>query len=84
MYKNRRKMRGNGETSKVEELTHAGDNDDHDADGDGYAMAGIKSKYQNKLQLSNSLRLKLSRIEPDVNSIIERSKKQAHPSHRPH
>ncbi|XP_029650700.1 zinc finger BED domain-containing protein 5-like [Octopus sinensis] len=48
------------------------------------AMVGIKSKYRNKLQLSNSLRLKLSRIEPDVNSIIERSKKQAHPSHRPH
>ncbi|XP_036358063.1 zinc finger BED domain-containing protein 5-like [Octopus sinensis] len=48
------------------------------------AMVGIKSKYRNKLQLSNSLLLKLSRIEPDVNSIIERSKKQAHPSHRPH
>ncbi|CAI9733531.1 Hypothetical predicted protein [Octopus vulgaris] len=44
------------------------------------AMVGIKSKHQNKLQLSNSLRLKLSRIEPDVNSIIERSKKQTHPS----
>ena len=47
------------------------------------AMVGIKNKYRNKLQLSNSLRLKLSDIEVDVKSIIERYKKQAHPSHRP-
>ena len=44
-------------------------------------MVGIKSKFQNKLQLSNSLRLKLSQIEINVKSIIESSKKQAHPSH---
>ena len=47
------------------------------------AMVGIKNKYRNKLQLSNSLRLKLSDIEVDLKSIIERYKKQAHPSHRP-
>ena len=33
------------------------------------AMVGIKSKFRNKLQLSNSLRLKLSLIEINVKSI---------------
>ena len=44
-------------------------------------MVSIKSKFQNKLQLSNSLRLKLSQIEINIKSIIESCKKQAHPSH---
>ena len=48
------------------------------------AMVGIKSKFRNKLPLSNSLRLKLSHIEIKITSIMESSKKQAHPSHRPH
>ena len=47
-------------------------------------MVGIKSKFGNKLQLSNSLRLKLSQIEINIKSTIERTKKQAHPSHLPH
>ncbi|XP_077970335.1 zinc finger BED domain-containing protein 5-like [Styela clava] len=45
------------------------------------AMIGIKSKFRNKLQLSNSLRLKLSEIEMNVKSIMENSKKQAHLFH---
>ena len=44
-------------------------------------MVGIKSKFRNKMQLSNSLRLKLSQIEINIKSIIENSKKQAYPSH---
>ena len=48
------------------------------------AIIGIKSKFQNRLQLSNSLRLRLSQIEININSIIESSKKHAHPSHQPH
>ena len=43
-------------------------------------MVGIKSKFRNKLQLSNSLRLKLSNIDINVKFIMEN--KQAHPSHR--
>ena len=45
------------------------------------AMVGIKTKFRNKLRLSNSLRLKLSQIEINVKSIVQSSKKQAHPSH---
>ena len=45
------------------------------------ATVGIKSKFRNKLQLSNSLRLKLSQIEINIKSIIESIEKQAHPSH---
>ena len=44
-------------------------------------MVGIKSKFRNKLQLSNSLRLKLSNIDINVKSIMEN--KQAL-SHRPY
>ena len=44
-------------------------------------MVGIKSKFRNKLQLSNSVSLKLSQIEINVKSIVESTKKQAHPSH---
>ena len=47
------------------------------------ALVGIKSKFRNKLQFSNFLRLKLSQIEINIKSIIENSKKQAHPSHQP-
>ena len=45
------------------------------------AIVGIKSKFRNKLQLSNSLRLKLSQIEINIKFIIESSKKQDHASH---
>ncbi|XP_013793863.1 protein FAM200A-like [Limulus polyphemus] len=48
------------------------------------AMVGIKNKFRNKLQLSNSLRLKLTHIDVDVNAILDSNKKQAHPSHTPH
>lgn len=47
------------------------------------AMVGIKTKYRNKLQLSNSLRLKITGIDMDFNSIINTNQKQAHPSHKP-
>ncbi|XP_013788127.1 zinc finger BED domain-containing protein 5-like [Limulus polyphemus] len=47
------------------------------------AMVGIKNKFRNKLQLSNSLRLKLTYIDVDVNAILDSNKKQAHPSHTP-
>ena len=47
-------------------------------------MVGIKSKFRNKLQLSNSLCLKLSHIEINVKSIMEISKKRAHPFHKSH
>jgi hypothetical protein len=47
-------------------------------------MVGMKTKFRNKLQLSNSLRLKISRIDVDVNAVINSSRKQAHQSHTPH
>jgi hypothetical protein len=48
------------------------------------AMVGMKTKFQNKLQLSNSLRLKITRIDVDVNVVIDSNRKQAHQSHTPH
>jgi hypothetical protein len=33
-------------------------------------MVGMKSKLRNKLQLSNSLRMKITRIDVDVNAVI--------------
>lgn len=45
------------------------------------AMTSIKTKYRNKLDLSNSLRLKISRIKVDVEAVILKNRKQAHPSH---
>ena len=45
------------------------------------AMVGIKSKFRNKLQLSDFLRLKLSHIEINIQSITESSNKQGHPFH---
>ena len=38
------------------------------------AMVGIKSKFRNKLQLLNSLSLKLSHIDVDVSSTTELTK----------
>jgi hypothetical protein len=34
--------------------------------------------------LSNSLRLKITRIDVDVNAVINSNRKQAHQSHTPH
>jgi hypothetical protein len=48
------------------------------------AMLGIKTKFQNKLQLSNSLRLKITRIDVDINAVINSDRTQAHQSHTPH
>lgn len=48
------------------------------------AMVGIKNKHQNKLKLSNSLRLKITKIDVDVNAVINHNRKQAHISHTPH
>ena len=41
------------------------------------AMAGIQSKFRNKLQLSSTLRLKLSQIEINVKSNNKLSRKVA-------
>ncbi|XP_066465575.1 zinc finger BED domain-containing protein 5-like [Tiliqua scincoides] len=48
------------------------------------AMVGIKNRFRNKLQLSNSLRLKITNIDVDINAVINSNRKQAHPSHKPH
>jgi hypothetical protein len=47
-------------------------------------MVGMKTKFRNKLQLSNSLRLNIARIYVDVNSVMNSNRKQAHQSHTPH
>ncbi|XP_066480661.1 zinc finger BED domain-containing protein 5-like [Tiliqua scincoides] len=47
------------------------------------AMMELKNKSRNKQQLSNSLRLKITNINVDVNAVINSNRKQAHPSHRP-
>jgi hypothetical protein len=47
-------------------------------------MVGMKTKFQNKLQLSKSLRLKMTRIDVDVNAVINSKRKQAHQSHTAH
>lgn len=44
-------------------------------------MIAIKSKYRNKLQLLNSLRLKITNIKVDVEDVIAKNRKQAHSSH---
>jgi tRNA A37 threonylcarbamoyltransferase TsaD len=46
-------------------------------------FSGMKTKFRNKLQLSNSLRLKITRIGVDVNAVINSNRKQAHQSHTP-
>jgi hypothetical protein len=48
------------------------------------AVVGMKTKFRNKLQLSNSLRLKITRTDVDVNGVINSNRKQAHQSHTPH
>lgn len=44
---------------------------------------GIKTKYRNQLQLSNSLRLKLFNEDVDIDAIINKNRKQTHSSHTP-
>jgi hypothetical protein len=46
-------------------------------------MVGMKTKFRNKLRLSNPLRLKITRIDVDVNAVINSNRKQAHQSHTP-
>jgi hypothetical protein len=48
------------------------------------AVVGMKTKFRNKLQLSNSLRLKITRIDVDVNAVINSNRKQARQLHTPH
>jgi hypothetical protein len=51
---------------------------------DGFsAMVGMKTKFRNNIQLSNSLRLKITRIDVDVNAVISSNRKLAHQSHTP-
>lgn len=45
------------------------------------AMANIKTKYRNKLGVSNSLRLKVTKIEVDTKAVMEINRKQMHLSH---
>uniref|UniRef100_A0A8C4SUX3 Zinc finger BED domain-containing protein 5 n=1 Tax=Erpetoichthys calabaricus TaxID=27687 RepID=A0A8C4SUX3_ERPCA len=45
------------------------------------AMISIKTKYRNKLDLSNSLRLKVTKIEVDAKAVMTKNRKQIHPSH---
>jgi hypothetical protein len=47
-------------------------------------MVGMKTKFRNKLQLLNSLRLKITRIEVDVNAVINSNRKQVQQSNTPH
>ena len=47
------------------------------------AMTTIKNKYRNKLQVENSLCLKVTNIIVDVDAVIRNSRKQAHCSHTP-
>jgi hypothetical protein len=44
------------------------------------AMAGMKTKFRKKLHLSNSLRLKVTHIDVDVNAVINSNRKHAHQS----
>jgi hypothetical protein len=48
------------------------------------AMVGMKTELRSKLQLSNFLRLKITRIDVDVSAFINSNRKQAHQSHTPH
>jgi hypothetical protein len=43
-------------------------------------MGKWKTKFRNKLQLSNSLRPKTTRTDVDVNAVINSNQKQAHQS----
>uniref|UniRef100_A0A8C4X858 HAT C-terminal dimerisation domain-containing protein n=1 Tax=Erpetoichthys calabaricus TaxID=27687 RepID=A0A8C4X858_ERPCA len=45
------------------------------------AMISIKTKYRNKLDVSNSLRLKVTKIEVDAKAVMIKNRKQIHPSH---
>jgi hypothetical protein len=47
-------------------------------------MVGMKTKFRNKVQLSNSLRLKITRIDVDAIVVINSNRKQAHQSHTSH
>lgn len=48
------------------------------------AMIAIKNKFRNQLQLSNTLRLKITNVNVDVKDVICKNRKQAHSSHTPH
>jgi hypothetical protein len=48
------------------------------------AMVGMKTKFRNKLQLLNSLRLEITGTDVDVNAVINSNREQAHQSHTPH
>jgi hypothetical protein len=47
-------------------------------------MVGIKNKHRNKLNLLNSLQLKINKIDVNVNAITKHNRKQAHIPHTPH
>lgn len=45
------------------------------------ALINIKTKYRNRLDISNSLRLKVTKIDVDAKAVMEKNRKQLHPSH---
>jgi len=45
------------------------------------AMISLKNKYRNRLQLSHSLRLKVSHFPVDVSAVVNTFRKRAHCSH---
>jgi hypothetical protein len=47
-------------------------------------MVVSSSRFSSLMQLSNSLRQKITRIDVDVNAVINSNRKQAHQSHTPH
>jgi hypothetical protein len=47
-------------------------------------MVEMKTKFRDKLQFSNALRLKITRIDVEVNAVINSNRKQAHQSHTAH
>jgi hypothetical protein len=47
-------------------------------------MVEMKTKFRIKLQFSKSLLLKITRIDVDVNAVINSNRKQTHQSHTPH
>jgi hypothetical protein len=50
----------------------------------GFDIDHSDDRHSATTQLSNSLRLKITRTDVDVNAAINSNRKQAHQSHTPH
>lgn len=53
----------------------------HMYQGEFSTMIGIETKFRNKLQLPNFLRLKMTRVDVDVKAAINGNRKQAYSLH---